>query len=292
MLSYIEGLGIDKINIVVSTHPHEDHIGGLINVLNSFKVDNIIDSGASHTTSTYKNYLKAIKANNINFVNWSLGQEFEIDSGIKFKILGPATKSSSDLNNSSIVIKLAFNDVSFLFEGDAQNSEENQILSSGFDLKSDILKVGHHGSSSSSSPSFLNAVDPEIAVISCGKGNSYGHPTEQTLANLTSIGAAIYRTDITGTIVIQCDGSTYNVLLGSPFVYTQEETTQSVETQDTSGQQQTQSSGAYVGSINSDVFHYPTCSYVNSIYPENMIWFSSREDAISKGYRPCKRCKP
>jgi competence protein ComEC len=304
LVSYIKNQGITKINILVATHPHEDHIGGLISILNNFGVDNIIDSGVSHTTQTYKNYLSTIQSKNINFVNWSLGQVFKIGDGIEFKILGPITKSSSDLNNSSIVIRLTYSNTSFLFAGDAQASEEGQIISSGENLKSDVLKVGHHGSSSSSSIAFMKAVSPAISVISCGAGNSYGHPHSITLKNLTSIGSAIYRTDLTGSIVIRSDGNVVNVITGSPYTYTETKTTETQQVTETTQTSETsppetttvttqpQQSGAYVGSIKSDVFHKPDCRYVKKILPENMIWFSSREDALSKGYKPCKVCNP
>jgi competence protein ComEC len=302
LVSYIKKQGVTKINVIVATHPHEDHIGGLISVLNSFEVDNIIDSGVSHTTQIYKNYLSAIQSKNINFVNWNLGQQFEIGQGAIFKIIGPLTKSSSDLNNSSIVIYLTYNNSSFLFTGDAESTEEGEIISSGENLKADVLKVGHHGSSSSSSLKFLKAVSPTIAIISCGAGNSYGHPHDITLKNLTDIGPVIYRTDLTGTVVIECDGKSVTVVSGKLYTYTEikatettqvTETTQPTETAVTeTTEQQPSQTGTYVGSIKSDVFHYPSCSYVKKIKPENIIWFSSRDDAIAHGYRPCKVCNP
>lgn len=303
LVSYIKNQGITKINILVATHPHEDHIGGLVSVLNSFEVGNIIDSGVSHTTQTYKNYLNAIKSNNINFVNWSLGQQFEIGEGVEFTIIGPTTTSSSDLNNSSIVIKLTYNNSSFLFAGDAQSAEEGKIISSGASLDSDVLKVGHHGSDSSSSIKFLNSVSPAIAVISCGKGNSYGHPHDIILKNLAAIGATIYRTDLTGNIVVECDGKSVTVASGKPYTYVETkvpETTQATETTppETTAPTETvapvvpPATGQYVGSIQSDVFHNPNCRYVKKILPENMIWFASRDDAIAQGYRPCKVCNP
>jgi len=307
LVSYLKNQGITKINLIVSTHPHEDHIGGLISVINNYEVGNIIDSGVAHTTKTYKNYLSAVRSNNINFVNWSLGQEFVLGKDVSFVILGP-TISSSDLNNSSIVIKLAYKDSTFLFTGDAESIEEVKIISSGANLESDILKVGHHGSDSSSSIKFLNAVSPEIAVNSCGALNSYGHPSDITLKDLAAIGAIIYRTDLTGTIVIESDGTTEKATQGSSYAYVAKvaETTQATDTTqptettppETTAPTETvapeipASAGQYVGSVNSDVFHYPNCSYVNSIHPENMIWFSSRDDAVAHGYRPCKRCNP
>jgi competence protein ComEC len=306
LVSYLKKQGINKINVIVATHPHEDHIGGLINVINSFQVDNIIDSGVSHTTQTYKNYLSAIQSKNINFVNWSLGQQFDFGDNINFTIVGPITKSSSDLNNSSIVIYFKYKSSTFLFAGDAESTEENKIISSGAILNADVLKVGHHGSDSSSSSKFLKAVSPSIAVISCGKSNSYGHPHNITLKNLTAIGANIYRTDTTGNIVIECDGNSLKVISGKPYTYVETKTTETTQVAETTAaettatettvtettQEQPAQNGAYVGSAESDKFHKPNCRYVKQILPENIIWFSSREDALAQGYIPCKVCKP
>ena len=302
LVSYLKKQGITKINVMVATHPHEDHIGGLIDVINNFTVDNIIDSGNSHTTVTFKDYLNAIKTNNINFIVPDLGQEFDIGQNIKMQILGPISLTD-DLNNSSIVIKMTYNAASFLFAGDAQSQEENQILSKGYDLSSQVLKVGHHGSASSSSINFLKAVSPTIGVISCGINNSYGHPDDQTLKNLTSIKAIIYRTDLTGSIIIESDGTNINVLQGSQYNYTPDQTTtaQSQQTTTTSGSTTTTvaetttsqtSGGPFVGSKNSDVYHYPDCGSAQTIKPGNLVTFGSVEEAKSAGYRPCKKCNP
>jgi len=302
LVSYLKKQGVTKINVMVATHPHEDHIGGLIDVINNFTVDNIIDSGNSHTTVTFKDYLNAIKTKNINFVVPDLGQEFDIGQSIKMQVLGPISVSD-DLNNSSIVIKMTYGSASFLFAGDAQSQEENQILSKGYNLSSQVLKVGHHGSASSSSINFLKAVSSTIGVISCGINNSYGHPDVQTLKNLTSIKAVIYRTDLTGSIIIESDGAKINVLQGSPYNYTpsQATATQSQETSTTAvtattvGETTTTtqtSGGPFVGSKNSDVYHYPSCGSAKTILPGNLVTFGSVEEAKSAGYRPCKKCNP
>ena len=303
LVSYLKKLGITKINVMVATHPHEDHIGGLIDVINNFAVDNIIDSGNSHTTVTFKDYLNAIKTNNINFVVPDLGQEFDIGQNIKMKILGPVSVTD-DLNNSSIVIKVTYGSTSFLFAGDAQNQEENQILSKGYDLSSQVLKVGHHGSASSSSINFLKAVNSTIDIISCGKNNSYGHPDDQTLKTLTSINAVIYRTDLAGSLIIESDGDNINVTQGSIYNYTQSKTTATESQQTTTTAATTTTtvgettattqtnSGPFVGSKNSDVYHYPNCGSAQSIKAENLVTFNSVEEAKSAGYRPCKKCNP
>lgn len=204
------------------------------------------------------------------------------------EILGPVTRSINDLNNSSVIAKLAYKNMSFLFTGDAEDKAENQILQRGLDISSDILKVAHHGSYSSSTISFLREVDQDIAVISCGTGNKYGHPHDTTLKNLKDLGITIYRTDISGDIIIESDGETYNIIRGSPFAYSEEKPKAEEEPAEKEGIEQ----GQFVGSKNSDVFHYVSCGYVKRIKEENKVYFSSYDDAVSKEYRPCKVCKP
>ena len=212
VVSYIRSLGIKRINIIVGTHPNADHISGLIDVLNNFKVDNVIDSGVPHTTGTYRRYIEAIGKSGANYVNWGVGSEFDLGSNTKIRIVGPFTPSTNDLNNSSIVIKLTYNNVSFLFMGDAESKLENQIISSGQDVSARVLKIGHHGSKYSSTITFLRRVNPVIAVISCGYNNQYGHPHITVLQRLNSLGTQVYRTDINGNVIIQSDGNIINVI--------------------------------------------------------------------------------
>ena len=299
-------MGIGTLNIVISTHPHEDHIGGLISVINSFKVNNVIDAGINHTSATFKEYLKAVKAKNINYLTPSPGESFDLATDVKLIVYGPYNRYISDLNNSSVVVKLIYGSTSFLFEGDAESKEESQLISGGLDLSATVLKVGHHGSKTSSTLKFLKKVNPKISVISVGKGNSYGHPAKTTIDNLLSLGSTVYRTDTTGDIIIESDGSTVNVTRGSPYIPdissttttsgSTTTTTKAPATTTTISSDETTttqaSSGPFVGSKKSDVYHYPNCGSAKSIKPENLITFSSVEEAKSAGYRPCKKCNP
>jgi len=294
VVSYLKNLRINRLNIIVETHPHEDHIGGLIEVLNSFSVDNVIDSGVAHTSKTYQEYLNTILSKGINYIVPEVGDEFDLKLDTKMKIVGPLSPSEGDLNNSSIVFKLIYKNVSFLFAGDAEAEIENQILQRNLDISSDILKVGHHGSSSASTIEFLGKVNPDIAIISCGAGNSYGHPHDITLNNLSSLGITIYRTDISGDIIIETDGLTYSVVKGNPFIYIEEkiEVLEDTNVKEETTQEEEPGQVKFVGSIKSDVFHYLNCSYVKKIKAANKIYFSSYDEAVSKGYKPCKICKP
>ena len=289
VVSYIKSLGIEKLNIVISTHPHADHIGGLISVINSFKVDNVIDAGINHTSTTFKEYLKAVKVKNINYLTPSPGESFDLGTNVKLIVYGPYNRYKSDLNNSSVVVKLIYGSTSFLFEGDAESKEESQLISGGLDLSATVLKVGHHGSKTSSTLKFLKKINPKISVISVGKGNSYGHPAKTTIDNLLSLGSSVYRTDTTGDIIIESNGSNVNVTRGSPYIPDSSSTT-TIGSEETTTTQA--SSGSFVGSKKSDVYHYPDCSSAKSIKPENLITFNSVEEAKNAGYRPCKKCNP
>lgn len=197
--NYLRSRGISSIDIVVATHPHEDHIGGMSAVLNSFTVGQFIDSGYPHTTSTYENMLVLIDKKNIPFRTVSKGDTLSLDPAVSISVLNPQPTFSDDINENSVVLKMTYGKITWLFTGDA----------GGITDHADILKVPHHGSSTGAST--LLQIDPAVSVIEVGAGNSYGHPTATTLTRLQQAGSAIYRTDRDGTVVITSDGETYSV---------------------------------------------------------------------------------
>jgi len=205
VVSYIKSLGINKLDVVVGTHPHEDHIGGMDIVINNLAIGDIYMSKAKTTTKTFEDVLLSIKNKGAKITSAVGGMNINFDKSIKTEILAPNGSSYDDLNNYSVVIKMTYGNKSFLFEGDAENLSENEMLSKGYDLKADVLKIGHHGSKSSTSANFLKAVNPKQAVISVGKGNSYGHPAQDTVNRLLTSNVEIFRTDTMGTIVATCD---------------------------------------------------------------------------------------
>lgn len=218
VVSYLKKAGISSIDIVIGTHPHEDHIGGLISVFQNFEVGEVIDPGVVHTTKTYEDYLNLIDQHNIKFTEGRAGMIRDLGGGASMQVIHPDIPSSRNLNNASVVTRLTYGEISFLFTGDAEKEAEAEILSRGYTIKSDILKVGHHGSITSTNQGFLNNVNPDIAVIMVGEGNKYGHPSDEVLARLTTAGVKIYRTDIHGDIVVFTNGKSYQVNV-QPWVY-------------------------------------------------------------------------
>jgi competence protein ComEC len=204
-----------KIDLIILTHPHADHLDGLIEVLKRYEVKKILSTGVTHTTPDYLAWLEEIKKQNVPMEIAVAGQTIDFGGGVKMEILYPseglAGKSVENLNNTSIVAKLIFGQTSFLFTGDAEAEAEENLLAENFDLRADVLKVAHHGSKSSTSDSFLEKVRPKFAVISVGADNQFGHPSVMTLKRLEKIGAEILRTDEDGDVKIVSDGQKVEV---------------------------------------------------------------------------------
>ena len=201
VVNFIKQKGIQKLDYVIGTHPHEDHIGGLDDVINSFEVENVMLPDITTNTKTFEDVIEAIENKNLEITIPKIGDTFKIgqtECQVKSSII-----DKSNLNLASIVIRLEFGNTSFLFMGDAEEENEKQM-----DLEpTTVLKVGHHGSSTSTSLDFLKQVNPQISVIMVGKDNSYGHPEQETLTKLNNIGSKLYRTDLNGTITIVSDGN-------------------------------------------------------------------------------------
>jgi competence protein ComEC len=206
LLNDLKSLNINRFEMVIATHPHEDHIGGMEAVINKFEITRIMMPQVSSTTRTYEYVLRTISNKQLNILSPVSGDSFKLGSAI-CTILAPNKLSYQETNNYSIVLRVVYGNTSFLLMGDAAFESEQEILTKGYIIKSDVLKVGHHGSSSSTSNEFLREVEPRYAVISVGRNNDYGHPHQETINRLETVGIAVYRTDQNGKISFSSDGA-------------------------------------------------------------------------------------
>ena len=205
--SKISELGYEKIDYLIATHPHADHIGGMKRIVENFEIGEIYMPKASTNTKTFENLLQAISDKGLSINTAKAGKVLYESDDLKIEFLAPISDSYKDLNNYSAVIRLQYGNNVFLFTGDAEELAEGEILNaySKSVLKADVLKVGHHGSSTASSADFINTVLPKYAVIELGEGNSYNHPHKEAINNLNAVGAEILRTDLNGNITIVSD---------------------------------------------------------------------------------------
>ena len=211
--NYIRNLGYDRIDYVVATHPHSDHIGGMRRVINQFDVGSVYMPKAETDSYTYEKLLKAVKDKGLKIKTAKAGVNIvnSTDPVFKVDIIAPVKQNYEDLNNASAVIKISYNDISFLYMGDAEEISEQDILSSKADIRADIVKVGHHGSYNSSCKEFVEAVGASYGIISCGKGNDYGHPHKKAVDRWEKTGTTLLRTDQCGTITVSSDGTNYYI---------------------------------------------------------------------------------
>lgn len=208
-VDYLKQQGIKEIDIVVGTHPDADHIGQLAQVIGEFEVGEVWMSGNTSSSNTFTNALQAIEASDTAYVEPRTGDIFDVGS-LQIEVLHPK-EATGAANEESISLKITYGDVDFVFTGDAGIREEQEIIDSGVGLNAEILRLGHHGSNTSTSAAFLKAVNPEVAIYSAGADNSYGHPHAEVIAAIENAGAEVYGTDVNGTIVVETDGKSYRV---------------------------------------------------------------------------------
>ena len=307
--SWLKKNQISHLDVMVATHTDADHIGGLSGALNYAKVGTAYCPVTSGTTKTFQSFVKYLKKQGKSITVPKAGDEFSL-GGAQVRILGP-TDPQAEGNNSSIVLKVTFGDTSFLFTGDAEREEEQELLESGYDLESTVLKVGHHGSDTSTSYLFLRTVNPQYAVISVGADNTYGHPTEAVLSRLRDADVKTYRTDLQGTITAVSDGKkvTFQTERNAEIntldqtgpgqkneISQKDETGQKNEVVPSAGKAAVSDSSAektYVLNTNTHKFHDPDCSSVSQMKEKNKrIVTESRDQIIAEGYDPCGRCHP
>jgi DNA internalization-related competence protein ComEC/Rec2 len=204
LFNYLKSAGIDTLNYVIATHPHTDHIGGLSMVIRQFEVKSVVMMDTVYSSKIFKNLFATIKKKNLKITIPNVGDTLAAGI-IQFIVIAP-TQKFRNLNDMSAVVRMEHGETSFLFTGDAEKASEREMLKSQQPLRSDVLKAGHHGSRTSTTAAFLDAVTPKAAVISCGKGNSYKHPHPKTLDKLKRRNINLFRTDETGTVIITTDG--------------------------------------------------------------------------------------
>ena len=263
VVAYLKALNITKLDYVVATHPDADHIGGLIEVVNTFQVGQFINSGKMHTTETYEHLLTAVINQNIAYVEPKVGQTIPLNRSMKLQVLA-VDAGASENNDASIVLKLTYNKITFLFMADAGTKIESDIAKK-YNINATVLKAGHHGSRTSSSRSFLQKVKPEAVILSYGQYNDYGHPHEKVVKNIKAVGAKIYSIATLGTIIAKTDGKAL-AIISSPFDITQPYPTISGEIETTPSEEET--SGYYV--IPGAPTMFENCDLMRKYYPNGV----------------------
>lgn len=312
VVSFLQNKGVTHLDYVVGTHPHEDHIGGMDLVIKDFDIENVLMPNVQTNTQTFEDVLDAISAKGLKITAPSQGDKFQLGEAT-VTTLNCLAPDADDLNDSSIVLRLDFGTISILFTGDASESAEKAILASGINVNCDVLKVGHHGSSTATSQAFLDAVSPEYAVISCGVNNEYGHPDAETLNKLAAANVQLFRTDEQGTVEMTSDGTniTWSTAPvadttanpGSTSSSSSSSGTNSSSSQNTNASAPSTSSKSndsttpvtqtYIINTNTKKFHLPSCRYVEKISAANYKEVTSTsEELIAEGYSPCKVCNP
>lgn len=297
---YLKKQGVTKLRYLVMTHPDSDHVGGAPSVIENIDIEKVYASDYSKDTRTYERVNDALKQEDLTPETPDPGDTAELGSA-KITFIGPCG-TYDDANDSSVSLKVTYGDRSFLFTGDAEEQAEYDMVSSGEDLHADVYKAGHHGSSTASSKRFLDKVNPSAAVISCGEGNKYGHPHAETLNRFRSMGLDVYRTDEQGTIVAETDGKKITWNTSPSTTWKAGEATGGSAKESYSGSDSgsesysetvSESETGYVLNTNSMKFHRPDCKAVKKMKSSNRVDTDmTREEIISKGYKPCKICDP
>ena len=278
VVSYLQNQGVEGLEYVFCSHAHEDHVGGLAAALAYFPANHVYAPVTEASTKCFQDFVKYTQQQGLQVEVPAVGTTWQL-GGATITQLGPVAQYS-DTNDTSIVLRIDYGATSFLLTGDMEADAERDLVNSGANLKVDVLQVGHHGSSTSTSYVFLNAVLPEMGIISCGVNNKYGHPHEETLSILRDAKVDVYRTDLQGTITIGSDGQ--NLTVGTEHFVPDSQLNPTAPAASSTAQQ------AYIGNVNSKKFHLPTCP--NLPAEKNQILFSSYDEAVAAGYTPCSTC--
>ena len=275
VVSYLQKQGVEELEAVVCSHAHEDHVGGLPGVLAVFPTKAVYSPTKTYSSKVFDKFLYYTDQQGLEVTIPSPGDQFQLGDA-NVMVLGPV-KSYADPNNTSIVLMIDFHGKRFLFTGDMETDAENDMLDywgEHFTWSADVLKVGHHGSDTSTSYRFLRAVMPSYGIISVGEGNSYGHPNETPLSRLEDAEVTVLRTDKLGSIIVTTDGK--------DITLSWERSSQQPDTPPSDGPQQ------FIGNKTSKTLHLPSCSSLPK--EENRVIFDNYDTAIAQGYKPCSHC--
>ena len=279
--SYLDAQNVDELKYAIGTHPHEDHIGSLDDVLYHVDVDQLILPPADYDSRYAIDVEEAAEDNDVPIKISKVGDVYTLGDA-EFTILGPVYDYDDEWNNWSVSLRLVYGENSFIFTGDAEMEAEYDMCDTGLPMKAQVYQVGHHGSSTSTSEALMKAVRPEYAVISCEKGNDYGHPHVETMEILAEYGVSVFRTDEQGTIVAVCDGKVINWSTAPKIEAEAKEST--------SAQAVVKK---YVLNTSSKRFHLPECGGVSQMAENNREDFTgTRQELVEQGYIPCGSCEP
>lgn len=302
---YLKKQGVESLDYVIGTHPDADHIGGLDVIVYKYNCEKVIMPDYEKDTRTYQELVDVIHDKNMKITYPVVGEQYALGEA-KFTIIAPNSNSyGGNANDYSVAILLEYGKNRFLFTGDAEEASEAEMLTNGIDISADVYKVAHHGSRSASTQEFLNAVHPKYAVISCGEGNSYGHPHAEVLNRLRSMGVEVFRTDEQGSIIASSDGENITWNCSATDSWQSGEQTESDRENSEDENPGDENSGnaisdavtseqtTYVLNTNTKKFHRETCSSVSQIKEENFQKVQmNREELEQSGYSPCKNCNP
>ena len=272
VVAYLQKQGVQELEAVVCSHAHEDHVGGLPGVLAVFPTKAVYAPTRTYSSKCFDDFVYYTDQQGLAITIPTPGDTLTLGSTTA-TVLGPV-ESYAETNNTSIVLMVQFGENRFLFTGDMETEAENDMLDAGAKVKADVLKVGHHGSNTSTGYRFLYEVNPSYAVISVGKDNSYGHPHDEPMSRLRDADVTIYRTDEMGSIIALSDGTNISFSWDSVSAKPEDPTEGAAK--------------YYIGNINSKTLHLPTCSSLPA--EKNQVRFDFYDTAVAEGYHPCSRC--
>ena len=282
--SYLKKHNVSHLDYVVCTHAHEDHVGGLSGALTAATASKVFAPVTDYDTKAFRNFVAKAEERECTVEIPSTGTSFQL-GGATVTVIGPL-KQYDETNNTSIVLRIVYGETSFLLTGDMETEAEKDLLEAGIHLRSTLLKLGHHGSNTSTSYRFLREVAPTYGVISVGTDNSYGHPNDEVLSRLRDANVTLYRTDLQGDVICTSDGKS--------LTFTTNKSTNlpvnPPESEKTTSNSDSATEYSYIGNVNTKKFHLPTCQHMPA--EQNRIYFITREEAVSNDYEPCGTCNP